>query len=131
MTETNVTEERAKGNPILSLPLEIRLFLDSQCRTKLTHREIKDKLLAEFPWLGSQGITTNHIRSYRTKTFPEYKELLLERYGLKAETKEEFSPEVEAEILAEVQEAEEEGSEFTKEEQRKIKIGRASCRERV
>ena len=125
MTEANVAEERVKGNPILSLPLEIRLFLDSQCRTKLTHKEIKEKLILEFPWLGSQGITTNHIRSYRTKTFPNYKELILQRYGLKAETKEEFTPEIEAEILEEVKEAEEEGEEFTKEEQRKINMLRA------
>ncbi len=119
-----MTEETEKttGNPILSLPLEIRMWIDSKIGTDMTHKEILSELLENYPWLGSKGITTRHIRNYRTKVRPEYKELILKRHGLKAEEPEELTPEDEAEILEEVKEAEDEGEEFTKEERRKINM---------
>jgi hypothetical protein len=112
-----MTEVKAKANPLLDQPLEIRLWLESRMREELTNKEILALLNQKFPFVN--GITSQNIASYRKKYTPNYQELMLQKYGMKAQTN---PDDVEQEILAEIREAETAGEEFTKEEKRKINM---------
>jgi hypothetical protein len=112
-----MTEVKAKANPLLDQPLEIRLWLEGKMHEELTNKEILALLNQKFPFVN--GITSQNIASYRKKYTPNYQELMLQKYGMKAQTNPE---DVEQEILAEVREAETAGEEFTKEEKRKINM---------
>ena len=116
----------SEENPILNLSLEIRMWLDSKCREPLSNSQIHELLIQQFPWINPDDISSQHISHYRNKFHPEYKNLLLEKYGKKSQKKPE---EIEAEILQEVAEAEQEqaeGEEFTsKDEKRKTNLLRA------
>jgi thiamine kinase-like enzyme len=59
------------------------------------------------------------VAAYRKKFVPNYQEMILQKYGKKAQTN---PDELEDEILKEIREAEASGEEFTKEEQRKINM---------
>jgi hypothetical protein len=109
-----------KQNPILAQSLEIRLWLEGKMREDLTNSEILAVFNEKFPFIS--GITAQNIASYRKKYTPEYKDLILERYGKKAKKSE---SEIENEILQEVREAEETDEEFNKEEKEKISMLRA------
>jgi len=110
-------EEKKKANPLLSQPLEVRMWAESKMREDLTNQEILALFNEKFPFIN--GITTQHIAGYRRKYVPNYQEMILQKYGKKAQTN---PDELEDEILKEIREAEASGEEFTKEEQRKINM---------
>ena len=111
-------------NPILSFPLEVRLWLDSKCREPLTNSQIREVLLQTYPWIPE--INVQAIRAYRDKYVPEYKNILMEKYGKEREKKPE---ELEEEILKEVEELEREAKEeeefVSEDEKRKMNILKA------
>lgn len=115
-----MTESGSASNPILQQPLEVRLFLESKMKDDLTNKEILEIFLTKFTWI--KGITSRHIASYRNRYVPNYKQVLLQRYGREREKPE---SEIEEEILQEVREAELSGDEFNKKEQQKINMLRA------
>jgi len=104
-------------NKILGLPLEIRLWIETKCRDDITNSEIITLLNEKFPYV--EGITPQNIASFRKKICPNYKELLLERYGKKAQKPE---AEIEEEILEAVRESEALDAEFSIEEKKKMNL---------
>ena len=118
-----MSEPKKSINIILGLPLEIRLYLEAKCRDNITNTEILALLNEKFPYV--EGVTPQSIASFRKKVCPNYKELLLERYGKKAQKPE---SEIEEEILEAVRESEEAGEEFSKNETQKINMLKAHKR---
>ena len=112
-----MTEVKAKANPLLDQPLEIRLFLEGKMREDLSNKEILALLNQKFPFVN--GITSQNVAAYRKRFVPNYQEMILQKYGKQAQKNPE---ELEDEILKEIREAEASGEEFTKEEQRKINM---------
>ena len=104
-------------NPILAQPIEIRMWIESKCREDLTNSEILKLFEEKFPFV--QGITVQNITSYRKRYIPNYKEILLERYGKKAQQTEK---EVEDEILQEIREDEKLDEDFSIDEKQKLNL---------
>ena len=110
----------SKPNNILAQPFEIKLWLETQMKNDLTNKEIFALFQNQFPWV--QNITVSDITQYRKKYIPNYQDLIMQRRGKKAQ---QLPEEIEQEILKEIQETEETGEEFSKNEQQKINMLRA------
>jgi hypothetical protein len=107
-------------NIILEFELELRLYLENKMREPLTNQEILALFDEKFPW--KKGLTPKSIADYRKRYVPEYKSLLLQRYGKEKEQK---PAEIEEEILEEVRAADTEKEEFSADEQKKLNQIRA------
>ena len=103
------------ANPILRYPLEVRLFLEAKMREPLSNKEIRILFEEKFPWL--KGLTSHAVGTYRRKYVPEYKKILIAKYG---KGREKLQEELEEDILETIKEDEEASEEFTKSEKQKM-----------
>ena len=107
-------------NPITQLSMEIRLVLEQKCREPLTNKEIYILLMEKFPFL--KTVKEKDIAQYRKIVVPDYNKMLIEKQSkvLQAEVK--IETDLEQEIIAEVEQLEEDGAEFLKKGKDKVDI---------